>query len=127
MADPIDRYPISTADGKFIQLDTVRPAGLYIIDISNTPSSLLTFTGSYKTVALYSTVDCVVRFGATAAYQNTWLSQGFLVPKETIITLSPTTMSISAATVGTGSTGILSVSILETWAGLGLKPQYEGR
>lgn len=127
MADLKDRYPISTADGKFIQLDTVRPAGMYLIDISNTPTSLQTFAGTYKTLAVYSTVDCVIRFGATAAVQSAWLSEGFFLPKETIVTLSPLTRSISGVTISTGATGKLAVSLFEDWSGLGLEPQYGAR
>jgi hypothetical protein len=127
MTDLVDRYPIATADGREIPLDTVRPAGCYVVDISNIATSPQSFTSSYKTIAVYATVDCVIRFGAAAAVQSSWLSEGFYIPKETIITLSPTSNSFSAITVNSGSTGKLAVSVFENWAGLGLETQYGRR
>lgn len=127
MTDLRDRYPLSTADGKEIPLDTIRPAGMYFIDITNTASSLQSFTSSYKTVVVYATVECIIRFGATASVSASWLSEGFFIPKETLITISPTTASFSAITTNTGESGKLAVCVLENWAGLGLETQYGRR
>ncbi len=127
MADPNARYPLATADGVSIPNETIRPRGFYSIAVSGTASTLLTLTGSYKTVTLCSTVDCIVRFGATASVpaDRTLLSDAMFLPKNVVVTVSPGTMSISAIDISTS--GSLYVTVIESWAGLGLEYQFSRR
>ena len=127
MADPNARYPLATADGIPVPNETIRPRGFYSIAVSGTASTLLTLTGNYKTVTLCSTVDCIVRFGATASVpaDRTLLSDAMFLPKNVVVTVSPGTMSISAIATSTG--GSLYVTVIESWAGLGLEYQFSRR
>lgn len=127
MADPNARYPLATADGQSIPNETIRPVGLYIIALSTTPTSLLTLAAGYKTITVVSTVDAVLRFGAAASIpaDSTLLTNALFLPKNVIMTVSPATMSISA--VALSGTGSLRVSMIESWAGLGLEYQYGRR
>jgi hypothetical protein len=127
MSDPNSRYPLATADGVPVPNETVRPRGFYPIAVSGTASTLLTLTGNYKTLLMVSTVDCIVRFGATASIPSdrTLLSDAIFLPKGIVMTVSPGTMSVSAiAIAGSGS---LYVTVIESWAGLGLEYQYGRR
>ena len=127
MADPNARYPLATADGVPVPNETIRPRGFYSIAVSGTASTLLTLTGNYKTVTLCSTVDCIVRFGATASVpaDRTLLSDAMFLPKNVVVTVSPGTMSISA--IATSTSGSLYVTVIESWAGLGLEYQFGRR
>ena len=125
MADLDGRYPIATADGVAIPNDTIRPRGLYRINVSTSATAELTLAGSYKTIVLFSDVDCIIKFGGTASVAATGvlLDDALFLPKETIMTVSPQQMKISAITV-TG-TGVLAVTLLDIWAGLSLQIQHE--
>ena len=127
MADPNARYPLATADGVPVPNETIRPRGFYRIAVSGTASTLLTLTGNYKTVTLCSTVDCIIRFGATASVpaDRTLLSDAMFLPKNVVVTVSPGTMSISAIAISTS--GSLYVTVIESWAGLGLEYQFSRR
>ena len=127
MADPNARYPLATADGVPVPNETIRPRVFYIIAVSGTASTLLTLTGNYKTVTLCSTVDCIIRFGATASVpaDRTLLSDAMFLPKNVVVTVSPGTMSISAIAISTS--GSLYVTVIESWAGLGLEYQFSRR
>lgn len=127
MADPNARYPLATADGVPVPNETIRPRGFYSIAVSGTASTLLTLTGNYKTVTLCSTVDCIVCFGAIASVpaDRTLLSDAMFLPKNVVVTVSPGTMSISAIAISTS--GSLYVTVIESWAGLGLEYQFSRR
>lgn len=127
MADPNARYPLATADGVPVPNETIRPRGFYSIAVSGTASTLLTLTGNYKTVTLCSTVDCIIRFGATASVpaDRTLLSDAMFLPKNVVVTVSPGTMSISAIAISTS--GSLYVTVIESWAGLGMEYQFSRR
>lgn len=125
MADLEGRYPIATADGIAIPNDTIRPRGLYRINVSTSATAELTLAGSYKTIVLFSDVDCIIKFGGTAsvAASGTLLADAIFLPKDTIMTVSPYQMKISAITVA--GTGVLAVTLLDSWAGLSLQVQHE--
>lgn len=125
MADLAGRYPIATTDGIAIPNDTIRPRGLYRIAISTSATAELTLAGSYKTIVLFSDVDCIIKFGGTASVPSsgTLLTDGLFLPKETIMTVSPFQMKVSAITLS--GTGTLSVNLLDAWASLSLQQQHE--
>ena len=127
MADMNARYPLATADGVPVPNETIRPRGFYPIAISTSASTLLTLSGNYKTFLLVSDVDCIVRFGATASVPSdrTLLSDALFLPKNVVMTVSPGTMSISAITLS--GSGSLRVTVIESWAGLGLEYQFSRR
>jgi len=126
MADVRGRYPLSTADGRAIPNDTIRPKALYKIALTTSATSELTLTAGYKTVVLYSDIDCYVKFGGTAAVPSTTpVSDELFLPAGTIMTVSPEQMKISAAALtGTGS---LFVTLVATWSALSLELQNSRR
>ena len=126
MADVLGRYPLSTADGQAIPNDTIRPKALYKIALTTSATSELTLTAGYKTVVLYSDVDCYVKFGGTASVPSTTpVTDELFLPAGTIMTVSPEQMKISAvALTGTGS---LFVTLVATWSALSLELQNTRR
>lgn len=126
MADVLGRYPLSTADGQAIPNDTIRPKALYKIALTTSATSELTLTAGYKTVVLYSDVDCFIRFGGVASVPTTTpVTEELFLPANTIMTVSPEQMKISAvALTGTGS---LFVTLVATWSALSLELQNTRR
>ena len=126
MADVLGRYPLSTADGQAIPNDTIRPKALYKIALTTSATSELTLTAGYKTVVLYSDIDCYVKFGGTASVPTTTpVTDELFLPAGTIMTVSPEQMKISAvALTGTGS---LFVTLVATWSALSLELQNTRR
>ena len=126
MADVLGRYPLSTADGQAIPNDTIRPKALYKIALTTSATSELTLTAGYKTVVLYSDIDCYVKFGGTASVPSTTpVTDELFLPAGTIMTVSPEQMKISAvALTGTGS---LFVTLVATWSALSLELQNTRR
>ena len=126
MADVLGRYPLSTADGQAIPNDTIRPKALYKIALTTSATSELTLTAGYKTVVLYSDIDCYVKFGGTASVPSTTpVTDELFLPAGTIMTVSPEQMKVSAvALTGTGS---LFVTLVATWSALSLELQNTRR
>lgn len=127
MADLQGRYPLATADGQAIPNDTIRPKSAYKISFSVSASAELTLTAGYKTVVLYSTTDCWVRFGGTAAVPSTTpVADQVFLPAMTIMTVSPEQMKISAVSES-GDAGSLFVTLVATWSALSLELQNTRR
>ena len=126
MADVLGRYPLYTADGQAIPNDTIRPKALYKIALTTSATSDLTLTAGYKTVVLYSDIDCYVKFGGTASVPSTTpVTDELFLPAGTIMTVSPEQMKVSAvALTGTGS---LFVTLVATWSALSLELQNTRR
>ena len=126
MADVLGRYPLSTADGRAIPNDTIRPKAVYRIFASITPTSELAVTPGYKTVVLYSDVDCFVKFGGTASVPSTTpVTDELFLPAGTVMTVSPEQMKISVCTQA--GSGYLHVTLVATWSALSLELQNSRR
>ena len=127
MADLQGRYPLATADGQAIPNDTIRPKSSRVITFTGTASSELTLPTGYKTVVLYSTVDCWVRFGGTASVPvGSFVADQVFLPALTIMTVSPEQMKISAIS-DSGDSGNLNVTVVATWSALSLELQNSRR
>ncbi len=127
MADLRDSYPFATASGDAIPNDVIRPKECYVVALSTSASTEFSLNASYKVVVLHSDVDCFIRFGGTAAIPSgsTPVNDSVFLPKNTLMTVAPAAMSISAIT--SAGTGSLRVTIVASWAGLGLEIQTRSR
>lgn len=127
MADLKARYPLATADGVAIPNDTIRPAGVYSIALTDSAGTTeLALPSEYNTIVLYATTSCIIRFGGVAVAPSTTVQvDSVCLPASTLMTVSPPVMSISGITIA--GTGMLFVTIVESWAGLGLELQNTRR
>jgi hypothetical protein len=117
-------YPFSTADGQAIPLDIIKSSGLVKKDFTALS------TGSFTLVAgevgvLLASAPCLVRFGTTipeVLLDGTLYSDMYLVPRDTVITVSLTAGIIYVR--GIEEDGTLYLQLIEKWAGLALAKQY---
>lgn len=122
-----NRYPLATADGVAIPNDTIRPKYAYGLAISGTNAATGGIPTGYETVVLYSTIDCVVRFGNVAApLTSSFLAEAMFLPKGTLVTVSPTVLDFIHS-IAIGGTGTLYITVVESWAGLALELQTTRR
>lgn len=122
-----NRYPLATADGTAIPNDTIRPRYAFGLAISGTNATTGGIPAGYETVVLYSTIDCVVRFGNVAApLTSSFLDEAMFLPKGTLVTVSPSVLNFIHS-VAIGGTGTLYITVVEPWAGLALELQTTRR
>jgi len=124
MTAPANVYPFSTADGKAIPLDIIRPMGL-IIKTFTIASASFTIPTDAVVGVLYSTSPCVVRFGTDISLPVTdgaEIADAVLVPAEMAVTVALT--AGTAYVHGLIESGTLYIQLIEQWAGLALSKQY---
>lgn len=114
-----DLYPFSTSDGKVIPLDIIRPVGtLRLAFTSGVASATATLDSLYPIVVLKASADCFVSLGGIAVVPNETL-----VPNLTHLFAGDTEVIAarldSITVIGDGTSGNLTVTVIEQWAGLG--------
>lgn len=122
MASNDQRYPLSTADGKAIPLDIVKPSALVFIAFENSSgsgSTLVTIPDRTEILSVVTDEDCLIRFGAVASIpaSGVLLSNAVFVPAGMQIMLAPPANTLSV--IGTGpDTGTLAITLMDKWAQL---------
>lgn len=132
MTDLVGRYPFSTADGKSIPLDIVRPAGCLMLPVALTASAALTVPANIEAFTVFCTEDCILTFHATAPVASVPASgvlavDSFYLPKGLIITLSPPIGKQLFSVIGVTAAGEFVAQFLESWSGLALQSQQARR
>ena len=129
MADIEGRYPFSTADGKSIPLDIIRPYGILKKSfLSASSTAALTCPTAIEVMTLISDSDCIIQFAAAAAVASA-LSDGVLkndaifVPADILTVISPPLGKKSFAIIGDSENGVAVIQFLQTWKGLSLASQ----
>lgn len=133
MADISGRYPLSTADGKAIPLDTVRPYGIVKKSfLSASGSSAISIPSTVSVVAAYATEDCFIKFAASGATisapsDGVAMTDAIFVPADSLMVFTPPVDKRSIAIIGDSANGSLILSYLETWNGLSMQSQVTRR
>lgn len=133
MSDNTGRYPLSTADGKAIPLDTVRPAGIVKKSfLSASGSAAISIPTTVSIVSAYATEDCYIKFATAAAtitapVDGVLLADTIFVPASSVMVFTPPVDKRSIAIIGDSANGSLILSYLETWNGLSMQSQTTRR
>lgn len=133
MADLDYRYPFSTADGKAIPLDIVRPHGTIKKSFTNaSPTAALSCPSTIEVFSILTTADCIVKFAASSASAAA-LSDGVLatdtiyIPADILTVISPPIGKKSFSIIGDSETGTAIIQFFEKWSGLSLQSQQNRR
>lgn len=128
-----ERYPLSTADGKAIPLDVVRPYSLLLLSLTaaagSTAKQLPTGIDLFSVIA---TVDCFIKFYATAntaealAVGVEELDTLFIHANLNIVVCPPVDKPYFSARA-LSTSGNLYIQFLESWTGLTLQSQINRR
>ena len=60
-------YPFATGEGRPVPFDIIRPNSLGLINFTSTPSGVIPIGVEDEVAVLYSTQDCLVRFGSAVS------------------------------------------------------------
>lgn len=118
----VDQYPFSTADGKVIPLDIIRPSRCLRIPFTGVASPPVDIGVATPILVLRASADCFIGFGVAAAIPSSTPSLNivYLMASEALV-VSPKSPSISV--IGDSAAGNLTIQVVEQWAGLG----HEGK
>ena len=129
MADIEGRYPFSTADGKAIPLDIIRPHGIIKKSfLSASSTAALTCPASIEVMALSANADCIIQFAASgavasAAADGVLKTDAIFVLANILTVISPPLDKKSFAIIGDSADGTAVIQFLQTWKGLSLASQ----
>lgn len=126
MSSTDQRYPLSTPDGMAIPLEIMRPYGYIRKGFSGTVSAQVLVPDGIEIVLLYSTEDCLIRFGGNAAISvdGVLSLDTVFLPKDMRICVAPTSTYLTV--IADSLSGQLSIQFIDRWAGLSL-PVQTGR
>jgi len=133
MTDISGRYPLSTTDGQFIPLDTVRPYGIVKKSfVSASGSSAISIPVDIRIVSAYASEDCFLKFAASGATisaptDGVNMLDTLFIPATSLIVFTPPVDKPSVAVIGDSASGTLILSFLETWNGLSTQAQITRR
>jgi hypothetical protein len=127
MASTTQRYPLSTADGKSIPLDVIRPLGLLFKTFTSVVSADIAVPGTCEIISFTATEDCIICFGSAASVpaDGSLLSNGVFIPQNLRITVAPTAATFTV--IRHTADGYVAVQFIDKWAGLALETQYSRR
>lgn len=121
-------YPFSTKEGAVIPLDIIRPSGImrknFITASASVSDSLVALT---PVIILEATADCFVRFNAAATVPvsgspSTIISDQIFVQAGRAVVCSPKSPNFTV--IGDTAAGVLTIQLIEQWAGLGHEVSY---
>ena len=128
MASTSQRYPLSTPDGLSIPLDVIKPHSIVLLNFTTmTASAVVAIPDGIEIASLYSTEDCVIQFGGTAAVPANGVNtpNALVLTKDVITVIAPPLVTLTA--IGLSTAGSLRIQFIEKWAGLALVKQISGR
>lgn len=129
MADLEGRYPFSTADGKSIPLDIVRPYGsIKKTFVTGTSTAALAVPDSVEVMAIMANADCIIQFAASSASASAFSdgvlkADAYFIAADLLTVISPPLGKKSFAIIGDSSSGTAIIQFLQKWAGLSLASQ----
>lgn len=121
-------YPFSTKEGEVIPLDIIRPAGVMRKNfVPGAASTSDTVVAATAIMVLEATQDCFVRFGAAAVVPvsgtpSTIITDQIYIQAGRIVVCSPKDPNFTV--IGDTTPGVLTIQLLEQWAGLGHEASY---
>ncbi len=128
MSSDTKRYPHSTADGRAIPFEIMKPYGLVPLSfVTASASGLINVPTEIEIISVLVTEDAIIKFGGSAAMPaNGVLEEDMAFLKKN----SRTSIAPPAATFsirGVTSAGQAYIQFIENWAGLSLEVQTRKR
>ncbi len=133
MADLEGRYPFSTADGKAIPLDIVRPYGSMKKSFAvESSTAAIVVPDTIEVLAVMANEDCIIQFAASSASASAFTDgvlkeDSFFIAADLLTVVSPPLGKKSFALIGDSASGIAIIQFLQKWAGLSLASQINKR
>jgi hypothetical protein len=128
MSSDTDRYPLSTADGKHIPLEIIKPHGFVRKSFTAAGASAqVTIPATIEIISFQATENCIILFDGNASVpaDGTLLTSGLYVPNTYRVTVAP--IGSYFTVIGETASGLLYCQMIEKWAGLSLSVQSARR
>ena len=133
MANVSKRYPLSTADGKYIPLDVIRPLSLLKLTTSNSDGSAsIEIPVDVELLRIKSSVDAFIQFFsastiATAIVAGTPKPDALFLPAGVVVIISQPIGKNWLSVINDAAAGDCVVEYLECWNALSLQSQITRR
>ena len=133
MANVSKRYPLSTADGKYIPLDVIRPLSLLKLTTSNSAGSAsVEIPADVELLRIKSSVDASIQFFASstvtvATAAGTPKPNALFLPANTVVIISQPIGKNWFSIINDAAAGNCIVEYLECWNALSLQSQITRR
>lgn len=127
MANVSKRYPLSTADGKYIPLDVIRPLSLLKVTTSNSVGSAsIEIPADIELLRIKSSVDATIQFFPTstvitAVVAGTAKQNALFLPANIVVIISQPTSKNWFSIINDAAAGNCVVEYLECWNALSLQ------
>lgn len=116
---PAGIYPLSTQDGRDIPFDIIKPLSLIFYTLAANVVKTINIPTTVKLAYVYSRVDCLVRFNATAlpypVVQDTVYSDAIFIPAATPVSV---VVNSGVGSILPFTSGNIYISFVEQWASL---------
>lgn len=128
MATP-NRYPLSTADGKAVPLDVVKPLACIPLDMNIFTFTSITIPAAYvdKLFVIEPSADCYISMIVTpVAVVPNAINDGVIfcsLGSVTTIVANSTKLSVMSI----ANSGVCHIQVLDTWAAIALESQITKR
>ena len=133
MANVSKRYPLSTADGKYIPLDVIRPLSLLKVTTSNSVGSAsIKIPADIELLRIKSSVDATIQFFSastviTVVVAGTAKQNALFLPANTVVIISQPTGKNWFSIINDAAAGNCVVEYLECWNALSLQSKITRR
>ena len=133
MSNVSKRYPLSTADGKYIPLDVIRPLSSLKIATSNSAGSAsIEVPADVELLRIKSSVDATIQFFSastiiTAIVLGTAKQNALFLPANTVIIISQPINKNWFSIINDAAAGTCVIEYLECWNALSLQSQITRR
>ena len=133
MSNVSKRYPLSTADGKYIPLDVIRPLSSLKIATSNSAGSAsIEVPADVELLRIKSSVDATIQFFSastiiTVVVAGTAKQNALFLPANTVIIISQPINKNWFSIINDAAAGNCIVEYLECWNALSLQSQITRR
>ncbi len=124
------RYPLSTADGKAIPFDVMKPYGVIHRNFNNVgASAAMAVPTGIEIMSIEATQDMILNFGGTAAQPTPGVisTNCIIVRKNTLMVVSPTAATFTVRGLDGDPEGMAYIHFISNWAGLSLDVQTRKR
>lgn len=128
-----NRYPLSTADGQSIPLDTVRPFSFLPLGLTTSAGTAAKqVPAGVELFSVLSTTDCYMRFYATSNVvgtlsADTEVTDTLFIPAGLLIVVSPPVDKPYFSARAVTEAGTAYIQFLASWSGLTLQSQITRR
>jgi len=133
MPSPAKRYPLSTADGRYIPLDVIRPNSFVRLPfLLATGTAPIQVPMDVELLKVRATADCIMQFFASSTVavtivDGTSKDATIFLPANIDIIISPPVDKSWCSFIGQAAGGNIFISFLESWTALALQSQITRR